>query len=136
MLLSYFLLSIFFKHSPFHFCHLDIKTTFATFNCDLCYIITGLLPPVQAQCWSERSACAALGRCCGTKCQLYLVLFFLYFFLLLCHILFSQKGLSQGYEILHRVLSHKKNKIWGKQQFRDPPSTLGVNFLVFLFSCK
>ena len=30
--------------------------------------------------WSKWSACAALGRCCGTKCPLYLVLFFFSFF--------------------------------------------------------
>jgi hypothetical protein len=30
--------------------------------------------------WSERSACAALGRYCGKKCPLYLVLFFFLLF--------------------------------------------------------
>ena len=44
--------------------------------------------------WSERSACAALGRCCGTKCLLYLVLFFFISSFFLRHILFSWKGLS------------------------------------------
>ena len=49
----------------------------------------------------------------------------------LCHILFSQKGLSQGYEILHGALSHKKNKIWGKQKIGGPPLPPGVDFLGF-----
>ena len=43
---------------------------------------------------SERSACAALRRCYGTKCPLFLGVFFFLSFFLLCHILFSQKGLS------------------------------------------
>jgi hypothetical protein len=30
-----------------------------------------------------------------------------------CHMLFSQKGLSYGFEILQGVLSHNKNKILG-----------------------
>ena len=38
---------------------------------------------------------------------------FLSSFFLPCHILFLQKGLSKGYEILHRVVSYKINKIWG-----------------------
>ena len=45
------------------------------------------------------------------------------FFSFLRHILFFQKGLSQGYEILHGVLSNKKNKIWGKTKFETPPSS-------------
>ena len=40
--------------------------------------------------WSEQSACAALRRCSGMKCPLFLGLFFFF----PCHILFSQKGLS------------------------------------------
>jgi hypothetical protein len=40
---------------------------------------------------SERSVCAALRHCCETKCPLF---FGFDFFFLLCHILFSQKGLS------------------------------------------
>ena len=39
--------------------------------------------------WSEWSACAALRPCSGRNCL---------FFFLLCHILFSQKGLSYGSE--------------------------------------
>ena len=40
--------------------------------------------------WSEQSACAALRRCSGRKCPLFLGLFFFF----PCNILFSQKGLS------------------------------------------
>jgi hypothetical protein len=39
-----------------------------------------------------------------------------------CHILYSQKELSWGYEILHGVLSHKKNKIRGKKILGSPTS--------------
>ena len=67
-------------------------------------------------------------RCCGTKCPLYLVLFS---FLLLCHILFSQRGLSQGYEILQGVLSHKKIRFWVKICFGTPPRPLGGPFQCF-----
>ena len=50
--------------------------------------------------WSKWSPCAALRLCCGT------LGLFSFFFFILCHILFSQKGLSWGYEILHRLSSH------------------------------
>ena len=61
------------------------------------------------------------------------IIFLLFF---LRHIIFSQKGLSQGYEILHRFLSHKKNKILGKQKNWDSPSSLpGALFSVFLLVC-
>ena len=39
----------------------------------------------------------------------------LYSFSLL-HLLFSQKGLLYGSEILHGVLSHKRNIIWGERK--------------------
>ena len=38
------------------------------------------------------------------------------------HKLFSQKGLSQGSEILHGVLTHKTNKIYVKEKIGGPPS--------------
>ena len=71
--------------------------------------------------WSERSACIALGRCSGTQCPLFLGLFF--FLSFPSHILFSQKGLSQGSETLHGVLSHKKNKIWGNKNIFVTPKS-------------
>ena len=37
------------------------------------------------------------------------------------HKLFSQKGLCYDFEILHRVNTHKKNKIWGEKKFGVPP---------------
>ena len=43
-------------------------------------IVFKLLKLAQFLNWSERSACAALGRCCGTKCPLYLVFFFFFSF--------------------------------------------------------
>jgi hypothetical protein len=36
----------------------------------------------------------------------------LYFFSLSAGLLFSQKGLSYGFETLHGVFIHKKDKIW------------------------
>ena len=33
------------------------------------------------------------------------------------HKLFSQKGYCYDFEILHRVNTHKKNKIWGENKF-------------------
>ena len=39
-------------------------------------------------------------------------------------------GLSKGYNILHRVLSQKENKIWVKKR-GFPPSRLGAFFLYF-----
>ena len=80
--------------------------------------------------WFERSACAALGRCCGTKCQLYLVLFLI--FLFFCATYFSPR---RGCPRVMKVLSQNKNKIWGTKIIQEPPSTLGGPFLVFFFSC-
>ena len=69
-----------------------------------------ILEPITTFLWSMvamlvRAACV---RCHGTKCPL-LTTFFFSFFLLL-HLLFSQKGLSNGSEILHGLLVHKRNK--------------------------
>jgi hypothetical protein len=78
--------------------------------------------------WSERSACAALRRCSETKCPIYLRFLFFFSFFLLRHMLFSQKGLSRGSE----VLSNKKNKILGKKK-SETPSPLGRAFFrIFL----
>ena len=37
----------------------------------------------------------------------------------------AQKKKSYNFEILHRVKSHKKNKIWGEKKVGVPPSPLG-----------
>ena len=37
------------------------------------------------------------------------------------HKLFSQKRLCYDFEILHRVNTHKKNKIWGEKKNGVPP---------------
>ena len=48
------------------------------------------------------------------------------------HKLFSQKGYCYSFEILHRVNTHKKNKIWGeKKNWRTPSAPLVVEFLGF-----
>ena len=65
---------------------------------------------------SKQLARAACMHCHGTKCPLLTVLFF--FFFSLAMLLFSQKELSKGFEILHGVLSDKKLKLklgdWSK----------------------
>jgi hypothetical protein len=43
-------------------------------------------------------------------------------------LLFSQKQLSQGSEILHWALSYKNNKIWGKKKIGGTPDFLGFFF--------
>ena len=73
-----------------------------------------------------RAACV---RCHGTKCPLLMALFslsFLSFFTPL--LLFSQKELSKGSEILCGVLSHKKKNIWGKTKIGTPPYPSGGAF--------
>ena len=37
-----------------------------------------------------------------------------------------------GSEILHVILSHKNNKIWGEKKFGGPPY-IGANLLLFTF---
>ena len=74
--------------------------------------------------WSQRSACAALRRCSVH----YFWDFFSFFLSFPCHILFSQKGLSYGYEMLRGVLSHKKNKNWGKKKSGPPLAPWGGLF--------
>jgi hypothetical protein len=72
-------------------------------------------------------------RCNGTNFPLLTALFL---FFLSAGLLFSQKGLSKGFEILHGVLSHKKSKIWGKKNILgDPPCPPGDGFFRF-FSKK
>ena len=39
---------------------------------------------VNIRFWSARSACAALGLCCGTKCPLFLKIFFLSLNVFIC----------------------------------------------------
>ena len=47
------------------------------------------------------------------------------------HKLFSQKGLCYDFEILHRVNTHKKNKIWCEKKIWGTPAPLEVEFLGF-----
>ena len=60
-------------------------------------------------CRSEWSACAALGRCSGTKCPLFLFLFFLLSFFR-SHT-FLQEGLTYGSETLLGLLRNKNIRI-------------------------
>ena len=49
-------------------------------------------------------------------------------FFFLCHILFCQKGLSYGFEILHEVLSHKIYRILDGGNSWGPPCTYDTFF--------
>ena len=55
-----------------------------------------------------------------------IIFLFILVFLFLCHILFSQKGLSYSFEILHGVLSQKKED-FGWTKIRDPPCAWGFH---------
>ena len=65
----------------------------------------------------------ALPLCVAAEQSVNYFWYYLSFFLL-CHIIFSQKGLSQGYEILQRVLSHKKIRFGVRKKFRDHPQAI------------
>ena len=58
--------------------------------------------------WSERTGCTSGCRGCGTKCPLFLWLLLFIFLFFLCYILVSYKGLCYDFEILHKVISHKR----------------------------
>ena len=79
-----------------------------------------------------RAACV---RCHGTKCPLFMAFFSLSFFSLRL-LLFSQKELSKGSEILCGLLSHTKNKICGNNKFGGPPLPPWSIFLGVFFSGK
>jgi hypothetical protein len=42
-------------------------------HCRLLCLLLSLVAGIMKYNWSERSACAALGHCFGTKCPLYLL---------------------------------------------------------------
>ena len=64
--------------------------------------------------------------CHRTKCPLLLPI-------LSAGLVFSQKGLSQGSEILHGVLSHIKLRFGLKQDLRGPPPCPWNFKVLFLF---
>ena len=63
---------------------------------------------------------SGLRGCHGTKCPL-LTVFFLFLLLSSAGLLFSQKGLLRGSEILHGVLTHKKIRVGGEEKHDRPP---------------
>ena len=77
-------------------------------------------------------------RCHGTKCPLLLKAFFSSLLSLFppLGLLFSQKGLSKGSEILHGVLSRNKNRIWGSNKIGEPLPPGGQLLLLFFLNEK